>query len=62
MNCPLCGYSFTENEGETACGRCFLAHSCELVKCPNCGYETPREPGWLKALRKILRRKNDGIV
>jgi hypothetical protein len=36
-----------------------MTKGCRLIKCPNCGYEMPPEPKWLK---KILERRNrDGI-
>ena len=30
--------------------------SCGLVKCPECGYETPREPGFLGRMLKAFGR------
>ena len=32
-----------------------MTKGCRLIKCPNCGYEMPPEPKWLK---KILERRN----
>ncbi len=36
--CPLCGNEFDEGE-ESMCKACPLGPSCELIRCPNCGYE-----------------------
>ncbi|MFQ6042513.1 MAG: hypothetical protein ACE5PV_16790 [Candidatus Poribacteria bacterium] len=58
MKCSLCGFEFTESEGKSACHSCPLAKgkgSCKLFKCPNCGYEIPAEPKWIKFLKEILR-------
>ncbi len=59
MKCPLCGYQFHEDEGEAACKGCLLAGACHMVKCPNCGYDVPVEPGLIKAF-KAWRRRDDG--
>jgi hypothetical protein len=37
--CPFCGYRFDPNESN-ACRSCPLQRDCQLVCCPNCGYET----------------------
>jgi hypothetical protein len=29
------------------------------VKCPNCGYEMPKEPRWLKIIKGWRKPKND---
>lgn len=55
MKCAFCGYKFGEEEADSSCKGCFMAKGCKLIKCPNCGYEMPPEPKWLK---KILERKN----
>jgi len=51
MKCGLCGYEFDEKESRPACGNCIMAGGCKLIKCPNCGYEWPPEPKWLKILK-----------
>ncbi|MFQ5711367.1 MAG: hypothetical protein ACE5GD_06265 [Candidatus Geothermarchaeales archaeon] len=39
--CPLCGFKFTVREA--LCRNvCPLAEKCDLLLCPNCGYEFPR--------------------
>lgn len=52
MKCTLCGYEFNEKEAATGCAHCPMMRGCKLVKCPNCGFETPPEPAWLKRLKK----------
>ena len=43
MQCPLCGLSFSQWEGQSVCRRCPLAHGCSLTRCPGCGYEWAEE-------------------
>jgi Fe2+ transport system protein FeoA len=43
FTCPLCGCRFPEAAGKTACRGCPLAFGCRLIKCPNCGYDLPRQ-------------------
>ena len=52
MKCSLCGYEFNEKEAEGACKNCPMMKDCKLIKCPNCGFETPPEPKWLKYFKK----------
>ena len=33
-----------------------MSKNCRLVKCPNCGYEMPKEPRWLKTVKVILSK------
>ncbi len=60
--CGLCGREFRKEEALTACVSCPFHKGCKLIKCPNCGYEFPREPGWLKKLlgrgEKNAKRKS----
>jgi hypothetical protein len=57
MKCAFCGYEFDEEQAESSCKGCFMAKGCKLIKCPNCSYETPPEPKFLKRLLK--RRSKD---
>ena len=50
MKCSLCGFHYSEQEVQTACSACPVTKGCQLLRCPNCGYETPPEPKWLKTL------------
>ena len=58
MKCALCGYVFDEKNTKASCKGCIVAGGCNLIKCPNCGYETPKEPKWLKRIFK--RRSKNG--
>ncbi len=59
MKCPLCGMEFNPEHAQKACAGCPLAKGCNLVKCPNCGYEVPKEPEFIKKLKKKRRREDD---
>lgn len=37
--CPVCGFAFNPNENQ-ACSSCPLKSKCQVVCCPNCGYQT----------------------
>ena len=39
--CELCGAHYTEAEGRVCHAGCPLERGCQLLGCPNCGYETP---------------------
>jgi len=54
MKCALCGLEFNEKQAQRACSGCKSAAVCNLVKCPNCGYESPLESEFItKIVRKI---------
>jgi hypothetical protein len=57
MKCSFCGHDYNEDQSVCACKGCPVAKGCGLMKCPNCGYETPAEPKWLKSLTE--RRDRD---
>ncbi len=59
MKCQLCGLEFREEEGQAACMGCPVSRSCSLIKCPNCGYEVPKEPGLIKKLKRWKERRNE---
>ncbi|MFZ2654558.1 MAG: hypothetical protein WAX69_06540 [Victivallales bacterium] len=54
MRCSLCGNEFDENSAASSCEGCIMAKKCRMVKCPNCGYETPKEPEWIKRISRRL--------
>lgn len=56
MKCALCGFEFSEADAKRPCASCPLGEKCELVCCPNCGYQAPQEPHWLSRLRHWRRR------
>lgn len=57
MKCTLCGFEFNEKDARSACGGCSLVKGCELVKCPNCGFDIAPDPKWVKELKKRKMRK-----
>ena len=59
MKCPLCGLAFREQDGRAGCAGCASLGACSLIKCPNCGYEVPAEPGILRRIKKWRRRKRE---
>jgi len=52
VTCQLCGFQFAPEQN--ACGGCAMHSGCGLIKCPNCGTETPHVnrgiAGWLRRL------------
>ena len=38
VTCPLCGFSFEESMGKSACANCPIGGDCTWECCPNCGY------------------------
>ncbi len=52
MKCSLCGFEFNERQSEGRCKSCPMMRGCKLIKCPNCGFETPPEPKWIKYLKR----------
>ena len=49
MKCALCGYAFSAEQAQAACQSCPFHRKCRLIRCPNCGYETPaRAQGGLR--------------
>jgi predicted amidophosphoribosyltransferase len=56
MRCPLCGHRFDAAHAGRACQGCPAAGACHMVRCPNCGYEVPRESRLVSAFRALRRR------
>ncbi len=52
--CPLCGHKYDASKAvcHTSCP---LGASCNLICCPNCGYQVPNEDrmGLTKKLRQL---------
>lgn len=57
MICSFCGRMFDEELARKHCASCAVLVGCGKVKCPYCGYESPREPKSLKWLNKIRMKK-----
>lgn len=57
MRCGLCSFEFNECDTQGSCRGCLGFGSCNMAKCPRCGYEVPREPEWTK---KIIQHFGKG--
>jgi rubredoxin len=57
VKCELCGFEFAESEASRACSGCSALGGCGLIRCPNCGYEWPKEPAWMTRLTNWLKGK-----
>ncbi|MFN4217840.1 MAG: FeoA family protein [Candidatus Bipolaricaulia bacterium] len=58
MKCALCGFEFSEADAKRPCARCPVGAKCDLICCPNCGYQAPREPRWLSRWRYRWQRRH----
>jgi len=57
MLCPFCQREFDETKLPEACKGCPSGGGCNNVRCPYCGYETPREPASVKKLKAFFKPK-----
>lgn len=57
MRCDYCGNEFDESDGHKSCSACSMFGGCQMVKCPRCGYEWPRETKLVKWIRQWKARK-----
>ena len=55
FSCALCGARFTH--GTLVCTGCPLNAGCEVVKCPSCGYQSPRRSRIVDAALRLFRPK-----
>jgi len=55
FTCALCGCRFSH--GGLVCGGCSLNSACALVKCPQCGYQFPRESRLVAWVRRAFRHR-----
>lgn len=56
--CPLCAARFSH--GLLVCGACPLHAGCDIVKCPQCGYQFPRSSKLVDLVRRLWRRRGAG--
>ncbi len=56
VTCGFCGTRFEEDRAQPTCQSCPLSRACKAVRCPQCGYENPAEPGWIGTLRSLAGR------
>jgi hypothetical protein len=59
QTCGFCQRTFAPDEGQPTCASCPLKGGCQLVRCPNCGYENPVTPAWVARLRSWFVPKGD---
>jgi hypothetical protein len=52
FTCTLCGARFTH--GTLVCVSCPLNAGCEVVKCPSCGFQSPRRSRIVDAVRRVF--------
>ena len=52
--CGFCGQPFVEDRGQATCQACPLSKGCGLMRCPHCGYENAKEPGWLSRIKEWI--------
>lgn len=60
MKCTVCGFEFNEKNAQESCKSCPMMKGCKLIRCPNCGFETPPEPKWLKCPGNEGRKEGRG--
>ncbi|WMW24070.1 hypothetical protein RE474_08150 [Methanolobus sediminis] len=54
MKCPLCGKEFDEPD-RSKCSGCGRFSSCNMQRCPGCGYEIAPETKLEKFIRGIFK-------
>jgi predicted amidophosphoribosyltransferase len=52
FTCALCGAHFTH--GALVCVSCPLNFGCDVVKCPACGYQSPRRSRIVDFVRGVF--------
>jgi len=55
--CPLCGYTFDEQESEH-CTACPMQKTCTVLCCPHCGYSFVEESRLLKRWRRRVGKES----
>jgi hypothetical protein len=58
----MCGHEFDERQAGAACRACPMSRGCGLIRCPNCGFESPRMPGWLQRLLSRLSARKSNVA
>jgi hypothetical protein len=61
VTCPLCGHQF-DPAGQQACPGCPLQPGCQLVCCPQCGYELVdlKQSKAARLVSRLFRLKVEG--
>ena len=58
FSCSLCGSRFSH--GTMVCTSCPLNAGCDIIKCPNCGYQFPRSSKIVEWAKRMTRRVRIG--
>lgn len=58
MKCAFCDFEFDEASAVKACQACSMFGGCQKVRCPKCGYESPRETRMVRWIRSWGRRRH----
>lgn len=61
IKCSMCGYGYDPDQ-HAACQNCPMHAGCNLVCCPNCGYQTvdPRRSKLVRLARFFSERRSPG--
>lgn len=51
MKCALCGYYFEADE-MMECKGCPFTKGCNMIRCPNCGFEEPADAHLVNVLKQ----------
>lgn len=57
VNCPLCGKEFEKTPA--VCANCPLHSQCDLVRCPNCGYQFPPESKIIEFFKNMFKKRRE---
>jgi len=60
MICPFCRKEFSAENAGKECRSCTSFGGCRRVKCPYCGYESPREPDFFGWIRTFVKKRRTG--
>jgi len=57
ITCPMCGLAY-DPANQIVCQGCPLQRNCGLVRCPNCGFETPdlRRSAAVSLAKRLLKQ------
>ena len=57
LKCSLCGLNFDEKICPSFCDGCTIkiTSTCNMVRCPNCGFEMPKQSQMERLFKKIKK-------
>jgi Fe2+ transport system protein FeoA len=62
MKCSMCDFEFDEESAVLECQRCAVFGGCQKVRCPSCGYHSPRETRLIRWLRRVIGKRQESPV